>query len=365
MRIDCLYFPTSSVGGIATNTAALRAEANRRGDTFHVLVSANASTHVPTLYTEPTLIRGGDTFINIDGYAPHSLAQAQATAEWLNESYDLVYLAFLCPHPTKAYGTDPVFLGLLRALKRPIIGRISDGYYDSYYEWGEATMALCSRLVVAMEPYLPEGLTERFPNLPIIYGRPFDPVELPENRSPKRHTAYISQWKAIKGIHRLLPLLPQVEGTIDLYSNGILYYQLRWEPEWQAAVGQDLFKPEHSGKGKATFYGWQPMSVIREALTRAWFMPEGQGLGRPKNAAYRKGATNNTTMEALYYGCTPVIPQTVIDNAGIPPEAAIGVADYDDFVPALNGPRAPRPDLGKQWVLDNFHVSRVYDRFFK
>lgn len=363
MKIACLYFPTSSVGGIATNTAALRSEAKRRGDTFHVLVCANAKTHRFETFSTPKTIRGGDTFIDIDGYAPHHVSNHRTTIARLN-NYDLIYLAFLCPHPTKSYGDVPVFLPMLQGLTRPMVGRISDGYFETYAEWGDATAALCKRMVIAMEPYLPEGFTERHPGVDVVYGRPFDPEDVGDlPRYPQRHFVWASQWKAIKGVHKLLPLFPQVDALQDFYSNGILYYQLRTEPEWVAAVGKDEFGG-FNGVGRATFHGWKPLSHMRRVYAQTWFMPEAQGLGKPKNAAYRKGATNNTQMEALYYGCTPVIPQIVIDNAGIPPESAIGVQSFEDFVPALSGQMAPRPDLGRQWVLDNFGVSMIYDRFF-
>ena len=364
MRIACLYFPTSSVGGIATNTAALRAEAKRRGDTFHVLISANVKSH--EFYThEVRRVRGGDTYIDVDGYAPHHATNQAHTIRRIAGEYDLIYLAFLCPHPTKSY-TVPAFLPLLEELGLflPVVGRISDGYWATYEEWGLAAAATCARMVVAMEPYLPPGLVEALPTLPIVYGRPFDP-EPPEGKIEReaRSVAWIAQWKAIKGIHRFLPLVPQLPGRVDLYSNGILYYQKRTELDWMAAIGEDRFQG-FNGAGRATFHGWQPLPVIRAALRRADFMPEFQGMGKPRYAADRAGATNNTTMEALFYECTPVIPQIVIDSAGIPSESVIGIRSWDDIVPALSGNRAPRPDLGRQWVLDMFHVSMIYDRFF-
>lgn len=368
MKIACLYFPTSSVGGIATNVAALRNEARRRGDTFHVLVCANVERgHQFQVFPKPKRIRGGDTFIDVDGYASHHAIRRVHAASQLNK-YDLVYLAFLCPHPTKAYGDAPVFLELLERIEKPIVGHITDGYYETYKAWGDRTAALCVRTIVDQPAYVPPGYAEAHPTVVIPFG-PFDPVGpgYPRNATPRsegRSMCWIAQWKAIKGAHRILPLLPSIDGEQNLYSNGILYYQLRSESDWEAAIGKDLFKPEFSGKGKATFHGWQPMDVVQRALEYAWFMCEFQGLGRPSYAAYRNGSLNHTIVEALYYGCTPVIPQITIDYAGIPPESAIGMQTYADAVPALNGDRAAKPELGVQWVLDNFHVSGIYDKMF-
>lgn len=363
MKIACLYWPTSSVGGIATNVMSLRNEAKRRGDIFHAFVSANVKSHQFAVYDKPKRIRGGDTFIDIDGYASHHKDRFLWSAKRLNE-YDVIYLTHMCPHATKAYGQESLFLPLLQLLNKPIIGNVPDGYWDTYQDWGREVAKLCTRIIVATPPYTPDDLkTDEFYKGTLLYGYGFDPISLEFPRDTERSMVWVSQWKAIKGIHKFLHLLPKIEGKQDLYSNGILYYQKRTEPEWQAAVGTDAFLG-FSGSGRATFHGWQPPVVIREALCRAWFMPEFQGLGRPKNIAYQNGSINNTIKEALYYGCTPVIPQMTIDTYNIPSESCYGVKDFNDSIRILNGSMAPRPELGKQWVMDNYAINKIYDSFF-
>ncbi len=372
MKIACLYFPTSSVGGIATNTASLRNEAKRRGDTFHVLVCDNVERHMFETMSKPKRIRGGDTYIDVDGYCSHHKARRVNSAAQLNK-YDLVYTAYLCPHPTKAYGDVPEFLELLRLLTKPLVGHITDGYYSTYKEWGDQTAALCARTIVDQPAYVPPGYAEAHPTTVIPFG-PFDPVgpgysEPDSGRSEGRTLAWIAQWKNIKGVHQFFDdVLPKFEGVAHLFSNGIEYYYIRDTPEWEELVGRDHYrekmKQTFEGTGRHTFYGWQPLDVVQKALETSWFTVEFQGMGKPKFEAYRNGSLNHTIIEALYYGCTPVIPQITIDYAGVPPEAAIGVRDYVDAVPALNGDRASRPDLGKQWVLDNFAVSGIYDKMF-
>lgn len=366
MKIACIYWPTSSVGGIATNVASLRAEAKKRGHTFHTFVSANAKTHLFRVYDTLDRIRGGDTYIDINGYASHHEHRYKYSAQRLNE-YDIIYLAFLCPHPTKAYGGEPQFFKLLALLNRPIVGHITDGYFDTYEEWGIMSATRCARIVVDQEAYIPDSI--KLMDKPYVVGRSFDPQGLgmlpgdPE-RDEQRSLTWIAQWKAIKGIHKFLELLPMINCKQELYSNGILYYQLRTEESWKRAVAQDLFA-RFNGDGRAIFYGWKPTTEIRSALRRAWFMPEFQGLGNPRNAAYKKGTLNHTIVEALYEGCTPVIPQITIDALGIPSEAAYGVKDYKDCVAILNeSPMAPKSNLGKNWVMDNFDPSRTYDKFF-
>jgi hypothetical protein len=363
MKICCLYFPTSSVGGIATNIASLRAEAGRRGDTFHALKCDNIKSHEFTITSKLQRIRGGDTFVDIDGYAPHHPSKAAYVAKKINENYDIVYLTQMCPHATKAYGNDPIFLPLLKGISKPIVGNIPDGYWDTYAHWGNLVAALCSRIIVATPPYRPNDL-DNYPNIPIVYGYGFDPVELDTPRDAERSMVWISQWKAIKGIHNFLSYLPNVEGKQDLYSNGILYYQLRTEEKWKNAIGRDEFQG-FSGSGRATFFGWQPLDVIRQVLSRAWFMPEFQGFGRPRNAAYQNGSINNTIKEALFYQCTPVIPSMTVKAYDMPVEAVRGVDSYEEAVVALNGDRAEKPELGKQWVLDKYHIAKIYDSFFQ
>lgn len=362
MRICCLYFPTSSVGGIATNINSLRNEAHRRGDTFHALVCANVKAHEWTILQQPRWIRGGDTYVAIDGYAPHFITKAKYIAEKINNNYDVVYLSQICPHGTKAYGTIPVFRTLLENISLPILGNIPDGYWDTYADWGNIVAPLCKKIIVATPPYRPGDL-DKYPDTPVVYGYGFDPTPLDVPRSEERSMVWISQWKAIKGVHKFLEYLPQVEGKQDLYSNGILYYQLRTEDKWQKAIGRDEFQG-YSGVGRATFHGWQPPEIIRETLCRSWFMPEFQGFGRPRNSAYQAGSINNTIKEALYYECTPVIPQMTVEKYDIPAGSVRGVNTFEEAVIALNGDRAEKPELGKEWVLDKYHISKIYDMFF-
>src|SRR5262245_41115563 len=104
MRIACVYWYTSSVGGIATHLNHLRSAAISAGDKFDILHCRNWKTKQPTLFPQRCWVRGGDTRIWVDGEIP----QTEEAALWLKQNYDAVYFGFICPHPTKAY-PDPDF----------------------------------------------------------------------------------------------------------------------------------------------------------------------------------------------------------------------------------------------------------------
>lgn len=378
-RVAALYWPTSSVGGINTELRALRDEAEARGDTFHVLRSGLTSGS-PRAYPERRLVRGGDTFITIDGEAPHGAGAWQASARFIQERYDRVYLAYLCPHPTKAYGSNPLFLNLLLALREadlPIMGRVTDGYWESYSMFGQATIDLCSGVTVSQPAFAsffrhPHVRASRFPFSPrpaqpmALYGQRLEP-----RRSRKPLTVWTSQWKAIKGIHRLLPHLPDIRHDVELYSNGILYYQLRTTPAWRAAVGRDHFgattpSGAFSGRGRAPFYGYIPLEDIPCVLSRAWFMVDLMGVGRPRNRVYTEGSFNNTTVEALWYGACPILHQQAARV--VPDDIALFVGEASE-VPALLNDRKQqrwaveptRQRRAQHWVRENFSRARVYD----
>jgi len=383
-KTAAIYWPTSSVGGINTELVNLRRAADSVGETFHVFRSGQHKSMPIGLYDPETgsreLMRGGDTFISVDGELPHAPNNYLASVEYLKrEKYTNVYLAFLCPHPTKDYGDVPNFLPFLEEIKRakiPIAGRVTDGYWESYKEWGERTIALCETVTVSQPAFASffkhkSVKASRFPFFPIepqtisLYTKKLKP-----ERAKKVLTVWTSQWKAIKGIHKLLPYIPEIKGDVELYSNGILYYQLRTTPEWEAAVGSDFFgattpSGDFPGTGKADFYGYIPLEHIPTVLSRAWFMIDLMGIGKPKNKVYTEGSFNNTTVEALYYGSCPILHRQA--SKVVPVDTALFVDDAKE-VPELINKRESQQfalDKGRQkrakaWVLDNFDAVKLY-----
>lgn len=364
LKVAALYWPTSSVGGINTELRAFRDAADARGDIFHVLRSGAGPNARPCVFEQRKLIRGGDTFITIDGEAPHHPSNVVASIAFLTARYDRVYLAYLCPHPTKDYGTTPHFLPLLdgiKAEKVPITARVTDGYWDSYREWGEATLKVCEAVTVSQPAFAttfehPKVKASRFP---------FSPHPTSEKRSSGPLTVWTSQWKAIKGIHKLLPYVPEIKGRVEMYSNGILYYQLRTSPEWKAAIGPDHFKPEFSGKGRASFHGYVPLESIPNILARAWFMIDLMGIGRPKNPVYTQGSFNNTTTEALWYGACPVLHEQAAKV--VPRDLALFVREASEVPRLVNSWEArsfaldpKRVKRARHWVTCHFSAEAIY-----
>src|ERR1700744_3358577 len=113
MKIAVLHWWTSSVGGINTTLQSLRAIADHRGDTFHVFSSDCYRTKKPQVYFKRKRIRGGDSFIMIDGEAPYHTSNMLTSLRMLKK-YDVVMTSFLCPRETKKYGSEPLFLPFLQ-----------------------------------------------------------------------------------------------------------------------------------------------------------------------------------------------------------------------------------------------------------
>lgn len=367
MRIAAVYWPTSSVGGINTELRTLRDEALRRGHTFDVLRSGRHSRIEAGLFGERKLIRGGDTFVTIDGEASHHPDQLARTLDFLHRNYDRVYYSTLCPHPTKDYGDKPLFLGLMSDLWMPAVARITDGYWDDYREWGEAALA---QVESATYTHRNAGHFWKTPKVwyvgPPFHGSPVRLVTARERFGPPL-TVWTSQWKAIKGIHHLLPHLPAIKTPVELYSNGILYYQLRSTPAWKAAVGRDLFAPEFSGDGRADFFGYVAYDQIPLILQRATFCIDLMGLGRPKHKTYQAGAFNNTALEALWYGALPILSASTANV--IPRELAAFVDDASQVPDVIASPSwllaarsNERHRKAQVWVKANHGVEHTFDQ---
>ena len=364
MRIAAIYWPTSSVGGINTELRNFRAEADRRGDTFHVLRSGLHKTINPCVFKERKTIRGGDTFITIDGEAPHHPTKVEATLEFLHANYDRVYYAFLCPHPTKDYGDAPHFIPMYSDCLLPITSRVTDGYWESYAEWGTEALKYCDAVTVSQPAF---ASFFEHPNVTPSWF-PFDMKDQPKiKRAPEPLTVWTSQWKAIKGIHKLLPHLDRVDHDMEMYSNGILYYQLRSKDDWKRVMGDDWFAPEFSGNGKIPFFGCVPWDEIPAILARSWFMIDLMGAGKPKNAVYTQGSFNNTTVEALWYGSCPVLHSQAKAIPGLE-ELCLFVEEHSEVPELINKASSKkfsrskeRIDKARKWVKKNFDASKVYN----
>lgn len=363
MRIAAIYFPTSSVGGINSVLVALQKEAEKNGDVFDVLRCGNLKTITPTKFDKPELIRGGDTFITVHGDCSHHPDQISGTIKFLEANYDALYFAYICPHANKAYGDDPVFMPLYTDVKLPKVAFITDAYWDTYKDWAIPCLPHVKKTLVTQpayaEPLIKMGLPVKAIDAPIFpqavaLKREFDPL-----------VVWTSQWKNIKGINKLLPVIPEITkiANMEMYSNGILYYQLRETPEWKAAIRKDHFKG-FDGDGLADFFGYIPLDQIPEVLARSWYMIDLQGIGNPKFKAYTSGAYNITTIEALLYGSCPILADQA-KNSIIPNEFFLTVKDakeIPDLVKdtkdiALNGARMRR---AREWVLQRHSAENMY-----
>lgn len=344
---------------------ALTREAQKRGDIFDVFRCGNMKTIKAEKFSAPKLIRGGDTFITIHGDCSHHPDQVDNTIKYLEENYDALYFAYICPHENKMYGSEPVFLPIYDKCKLPKVTFISDAYWDTYKDWGIKCLPHVKKTLVTQPAYA-NPLIEL--GLPVeAIDAPIYPQAVTSTRSETPLVVWTSQWKNIKQINKLLPHIPDItkHAEFELYSNGILYYQLRETPEWKAAIGKDHFKG-FNGDGKAEFFGYIPLEQIPEVLTRSWFMVDLQGGGNPKYKAYKSGAYNITTIEALLYGSCPILHEQARLSI-IPHDLYLTVKDSSEVSEVIKNNKdfALDPDRirrAREWVIETHSANFMYDK---
>jgi hypothetical protein len=351
-----------------------RAVAQKRGDTFHVLYSNPRPTHKPGLWPKRELIRNGDSFITCDGYAPYHERNVEATLELLR-TYDVIMTSFLCPHPTKQYGTEPLFLPFFEKIKKlgkPFIGYVHDAYWDTYKEWGELTLPFCVKTLIAQKAYGNPLVKAGYKVQPVYL--PFTPlVTDPKVKRDAKRLVWTPQWKNIKGVQGFfkgLPALKKAGFNVGLYNSGIEYFKFRLEEPWRQVVDADYHvNPETvNRRGKmpqVAFHGWQPLENVPGILAGAGFMADFQGHSA-KYSAYLNGSYNCTIIEALYYGTVPVVHANML-KGDIPAELLLAVnqiAEYPEAVRRYTVGSYPAT-RAREFVLDCHSAEKLYDKIFK
>lgn len=344
MRIACVYWTTTSVGGIATHLNVLRSAAVAAGDRFDILhaQSTGGKTKTAAVFPERKWIRGGDTNIWVDGELPFHPVNVAASVKWLERNYDALLFGFICPHPNKAFlssqreGKEHSYMPLFRS-KLPKAAWVMDGYWDEYKDHALPLVKTLRAVFCPQESY---AIPVRKSGVEVtISPFPFRPAT-GRNEPKTNHPSVLwpCQWKNIKGVTEFLGCVPNLPAdfSVELYSNGIRYYQLRTEDVWKAAVGKDKFAG-HDGHGRATFHGNVDHPEVVKAYQRAWFSANLQGM-RTRKESYKAGSYNNTEVEALWYGACPVLHSST-KGTRMPDDLYLGVESADDIPDAMDGGR--------------------------
>lgn len=376
MNIGIIYWGISAVGGIATHAQMLRDTFREMGHHADVVFCDAAKTRTPGIFVNDEgkpaqrRIRGGDTNILIDAECSHASRQIENTMKWLHDQYDALYPVFICPHPRKGY-EEPLFMEVYKRFQGPIVAGVTDGCWTVYSEWGTEVLKHVQGLITASPAYA-QPIWDM--GQPAIAGvQPFKPQSnvgvariTGEPRNPNPELVWTSQWKGIKGIKLFLPEIPEITNMgveVNLYSCGIQYYQLRSTREWRLAVGQDLFKRFH-GDGEATYHGNVPYAQVPGIYQRAWWAVNLQGhAARSKFPAYRNGAYNLTEIEALYYGCLPILHAQTLKSA-IPHHLYKAVSRAGDIPDVVRTTKdialdQDRQQEAREWVLANHSSEKL------
>ena len=370
MKVAIIYFPISSVGGIATVARNLQRAARASKDEAHVLRSSDATTIQPGLFASPKRIRGGDSHIVIDGEAPHG-ARFRDTKKFLEENYDALFFVHPCCHPTKAYGTEARWLDMYSDIQLPKAMRFSDGYAETY-PWVKSAIGYCEAVFAVEKAYtLP---LEKLGIKAEILPHPFFPEKEDAPRAKTRLTVYPNQWKQIKCPWEFVAALPKIKGTVEMLNNGIEYYNIRTDPTWIHGVGVDLFAEpkEYAGQALAgprtrRFHGSIPYLDAIRWYQRAWSIVDLMGQ-RAKHGAYREGAFNNTVLEALWYGARPILHVQAL-KARLPHDLSLHIdlgPKHKNLAPLIECVNAAQPlspkelDRARTFVLQHHDAKKVW-----
>lgn len=369
MKVACIYFPISSVGGIASETRAYSLAARQAGDTFDVIRCPNSvQMKQPGLYSSPKLLRGGDTYISVDGECSHHPRHVGKSIRWLEKNYDALFFIHPCPHPTKAYGQDPLWMKMYEACSLPMAVKFMDAYVSTY-KWIIPALDYCTAVYVNQPAYQKSleavGITNS-----VLRPKPFFPGPQRFEKDSERLVIWPNQWKDIKGIKPFMEQVPELAKTskVELYSNGIRYYQIKKDdPDlWDRCISFDYFKDEKGSSGLAEFFGYVTPAEMERVYQRAWCSVNLQGLSsRVKHSFYREGSYNNTEVEALYWGVWPVVARQV-EKSPIPSECLIMVDDAaklpELIETAVDQPMAGSHEgkIAREWVLDIHGAGKLW-----
>ncbi len=155
-----------------------------------------------------------------------------------------------------------------------------------------------------------------------------------------------------------------------MYNNGIEYYYIRRDnPNWKKHVADYFGFGENTLsllRSRANFFGCVSENEIPEVLAGAGYMCDFQGYGKPKYAAYTQGSYNHTMIEALYYGCVPVVHSNATKR--LPAELVVCVDDLRDYPAAIldyGTDRPARKKAAREYVLQNHSAEKLYARMLK
>lgn len=335
------------------------------GDTFDILHSRDWKNKPPCLFKERQWVRGGDTRIWVDGEVP----QTKAGADWLEQNYDALYFGFICPHETKAY-PKPQFYELYQT-KLPMVAGVTDGYWEEYDEWGRMCLPHLNHVVVVQPTYAEPVRAAGAKNVTVLLA-PFVPEKGPYTKKEKLPLLiWPNQWKDIKGITKFLNIVPELDKQlkVEMYSNGIKYYQLRTTYAWVKSIGQDHVDG-FNGSGETPFFGNVQIGEIAKAYQRAWFTVNLQGMSSRKKP-YQQGSYNFTEVEALFYGALPILHSTAIKTA-LPKGTYAAVETADQIPSAVKTMIKSRQPLdphrlreARDYVIDNHLATHHYAKLRK
>ncbi len=355
MNLACVVFQSGDYTQAAIEAETYRATFRAMGHGFDILISTKDSG-----VTFNKLQAGRDRYpgryessILVDGVVSHHPNRAKSAGRILNTAYDAVLFLGLCPYPTRDYGSEPHWLKLYEAIKRPKLGKVIDLMPGT--DWPKLAMAALDTVWFSQLPFVPEGSDARL--LPCPYLRP-TAEKIEKNR--KRSVVWSGGWNRVDGIVEFIHEIPKIgeHSRVTLTGIGSQYFRQRTKTHWIEAVNKDGFA-DFDGFGPADSIGRGAKTGVTPLMSQSWAAVDLIGLeGGDLHSNYSEGMYTPSMIEALYKGTWPVVSAQCEAHSPIPVEFVKGVLNQGDISSVIqynfNEPLAGTQlgDRAREWVTD-------------
>lgn len=257
------------------------------------------------------------------------------TLNFLDKRYNTFLFLTACIHNDNT-GWLSVF-----QLKKKNIVVISDVYYDKFYPYFNKAFVFIDKLFAtnrAVKNYLHKKGIE---SEELIHPFEFYSSFITANKG--NSIIWANQWRGWKGIRWLMRDAEKIKGQIYLFGSGREYSN---------------FKDKIPKN--ATYMGFQPMEVIREAYKHGRIALDLTGQSEKYYGHY-----NRTTIEPMFWKCAMICNEKLVEPYSPIPRDVVCAVNKTNFISEINELLSNTErcsslaDRAFQWATERYQWSNV------